>query len=191
MFEIIKQLYSCEKVYGPYTGSDHRQRCVLYFSDQTTSSRSYAKLLLEVKLGRRLTSQEEADHVDEDRTADQIQNLQVLTKEENLVKHLFHQQNNQTVYGFACAHCDTNFMLKQHEINERLGRSKSGMAFCSRECSIAYHNAAGFLNYKPGVPKTSQDLIDKINSFDSSISARKIAEKLGIAKSTVLKYRSK
>ena len=50
MIDTIKKLYGCINVLGPYVGDDGRKRCVLYFADKSTSSRAYAKLLLEANL---------------------------------------------------------------------------------------------------------------------------------------------
>ena len=48
------------------------------------SSVSYARYLMAVKLNRYLTSDEEVDHIDEDKTNDSVNNLQILSRKENL-----------------------------------------------------------------------------------------------------------
>ena len=44
------------------------------------------RYLLAVKLGRYLTDEEQVDHIDDDKTNDNIDNLQILTVKENAVK---------------------------------------------------------------------------------------------------------
>jgi hypothetical protein len=137
--EIIKQLYNCINVLGPYVGDDGRKRCVLYFSDKTTSSRAYAKLLLEAKLGCLLKEGEEADHKNNDPTDDSIDNLQVVTSEYNKLKHHYNYiMNEQVCYGFTCAYCETPFLLTEREVKQREKVSKTGLAFCSRSCCSNY-----------------------------------------------------
>lgn len=148
MFDIIKSIYGCKNIYGPYKGTDGRQRCVLYFDDKTTSSRSYAKLLLESNLGRRLSASEEADHIDDDCSNDKVNNIQLLLREENIQKQREFITENTEVFGFHCAYCDTPFILKNHIRNQKLKTSKTGLAFCSRRCSISYGLNNDILNYK-------------------------------------------
>jgi hypothetical protein len=73
-------------IYGPYKRkSDDRKIVILSDGDKKTA-RQYAKVLLEVKLGRRLKNDEVVDHIDEDPTNDEITNLQLLTHSENAKK---------------------------------------------------------------------------------------------------------
>jgi hypothetical protein len=46
----------------------------------------YARYLLECKLGRKLTALEQADHIDNDKLNDELDNLAVLSQEENHAK---------------------------------------------------------------------------------------------------------
>jgi len=67
------------KVYGPYTRKDGRQHIILY--DYATNLRrtvSYPRYLLEQKLGHKLEDWEDADHIDNDKTNNDINNLQPL-----------------------------------------------------------------------------------------------------------------
>lgn len=74
-----------DKMYGPYSHKDGRAR-VVFYKDKKTSSRQLAKVRLEVKLGRRLTTGETVDHIDEDMSNDDISNLQLLNNKQNAAK---------------------------------------------------------------------------------------------------------
>ena len=77
------------KMYGPYTRKDGRQHIVLYdFEKNIRKTVSYPKYLLEQKLGRELLPNETCDHIDGDHTNNDLDNLQILTREENALKGL-------------------------------------------------------------------------------------------------------
>ena len=71
------------KIYGPYTRKDGRKHIVKYKNGKRTTQ-SYPRYLMEQHLGRPLLDTEEVDHTDEDYTNDDINNLQLLTKIENV-----------------------------------------------------------------------------------------------------------
>ena len=66
-----------------------RRNVVLFNSQIDRSTVSYARYLMSVKLGRFLTDQEEVDHIDNNKTNDDPNNLQILTPEQNREKTTF------------------------------------------------------------------------------------------------------
>ena len=86
-----------------------------------------------VKLGYILSNEFEVEHIDNDKTNDNINNLQVLTKKENKLKEdyrftLFEQEH----HAFTCEICGTCFLrsLKQgHKF-----RTTGIISTCSRAC---------------------------------------------------------
>ena len=58
--------------------SEGRRTLALYNSPSDRSSTQYARYILAVSLGRYLTDNEEADHIDGDKTNDDIKNIQIL-----------------------------------------------------------------------------------------------------------------
>ncbi len=64
-----------------------RRYVVLVRRDQTKCCTSYARFLMSVKLGRRLRKEEQVDHIDEDKTNDSVDNLQIITQKDNLHKN--------------------------------------------------------------------------------------------------------
>ena len=89
-------------LYGPYVRKDGRKIVVLY-DGHRRSARQLAKVLLEVKLGRRLLSGEEVDHKDGDFTNDSPQNLQLLSVTANRIKQ--HRDIHGLEVNHFCRNC--------------------------------------------------------------------------------------
>lgn len=74
-------------------------------------STQYARYLMAVKLGRYLTKDEEVDHIDNDCTNNSLDNLQILTRSENVKKEHFalhplkHGSNAMYRKGCRCDLC--------------------------------------------------------------------------------------
>lgn len=64
----------------------NRRMVILYNNHKDRSTTPYSRYLMAVKIGRILTKKEEVDHIDDDKTNDEISNLQVLTPKENAKK---------------------------------------------------------------------------------------------------------
>lgn len=79
-------LYPGNTVYGPYTRKSDGRRIVVIYDGVNRTGKLYAKVKLEIKLGRRLSRYEEVDHVDEDFTNDRFSNLQLLSPTANRSK---------------------------------------------------------------------------------------------------------
>lgn len=74
--------------YGPFTRKkDGRKHIALYNNiTQKKTSISWPKVLMELHLNRRLLTNETVDHINENYTDDRIENLQLLSREENARK---------------------------------------------------------------------------------------------------------
>lgn len=127
-----------------YLNPDETGRNKVLFTDvsgKIVGGMSYARYLVCVHLGYILSSDLEVDHVDDDKTNDVLSNLQILTKQENILKqHYKYIMTEQVCYGFCCAHCETYFILTERDVKMRLARNVEH-AFCSRSCS---HKGKGF-----------------------------------------------
>ncbi len=107
-------------------------------TDRTTIS--YARYLMSVKLGYLVPDEFEVDHIDDDFTNDDINNLQLLTPEQNKLKQNYlYITQRQVTYGFCCAYCQARFILTQNELNCRLKQGRT-YAFCSKPCSSTFMN---------------------------------------------------
>lgn len=82
------------RITGPTIASDDRAR-VGFRNTETGEKtiRQLAKVKLEVKIGRRLTNDETVDHIDENKTNDEFDNLQVLSRSENAAKGAIGNKN--------------------------------------------------------------------------------------------------
>ena len=68
-------------------GSESRKMVVLIANDGSKHCTSYARYLMTVHRGTYLRDNETVDHIDEDKSNDCIENLQILSREENVKKH--------------------------------------------------------------------------------------------------------
>ena len=79
----LKYPYNTVWKYGYVTINRDNRRTLLLVGDTKRSSTQYARYLLSVKLGRFLTKDETVDHIDGDKTNDNLDNLQILSSSEN------------------------------------------------------------------------------------------------------------
>lgn len=70
------------------TTNDEGRRLVIFIQNgKPVHGTPYARYLMAVKLGRFLRDDEQVDHIDNDKTNDAIENLQILTQTENIRKY--------------------------------------------------------------------------------------------------------
>lgn len=119
------------KVYGPYTRKDGRQHVILY-KGGVRKTVSYPKYLLEQKLGRPLLPNETCDHIDNDHTNNSPDNLQVLTRSDNIKKH--RALKPAELGTFTCPVCYASFTKRMHRVRHNRKQSKSG-PYCSKSCA--------------------------------------------------------
>ena len=103
---------------------------------------SYARYLMSVAKGRRLDKTEQVDHIDEDKSNDTIENLQILTQKENIAKNkrkIFGKKHGTRAYyrsGCRCSKCVMymrkirNRSYSKHKVqtNERRRKSRQEKA---------------------------------------------------------------
>lgn len=129
------------------TGPEGRRLVDLFNSDQDRTTISYARYLMTIKLGYEIPDNLVVDHKDDNKTNDDINNLQVVTEEYNRLKEQYRYiMTEQECYGYHCAYCETAFILTRREKDKREKSSKTGLAFCSRSCSATYNSMAGNLS---------------------------------------------
>lgn len=127
--------------------NENRKIVDLYLSDAERTTISYARYLMCVKLGYILGDEYEVDHIDDDKTNDDINNLQVLTKEQNRIKRESNYiVNQQVVYGVYCAYCGGPFLITERDRKMKIAKGVQH-TFCSKRCSAGYHyNITGTTN---------------------------------------------
>ena len=121
--------YAADWKYGYLNiNSEGRRTLTLYNSSKDRSSCQYARYLKAVELGRYLTELEQVDHKDEDKTNDDLDNLQILTCVEN---------NRKTFCKppiiCTCPNCGAIFESDKRKL---AGKSPDEKC-CSRKCGRA------------------------------------------------------
>lgn len=149
--ELVKQiikLYKCTRVYGPYLCGDGRKRVILHYDKSKHPARALAKVIIEAHLGRLLEKHETVDHIDEDFTNDEIDNLQILTKEENASKSNKIKFTGRTK-EVPCDNCGTVYERSLAHLPTKHGGSyKMVNTFCSESCRAKYYGRIYSDEYK-------------------------------------------
>lgn len=85
---MIADLYQGGEIinYSVYQRSDNRLTIYMQFSVIGRKQKSLPKVLLEAKIGRLLTSTETCDHIDNNSLNNDLDNLQVLSRRDNILK---------------------------------------------------------------------------------------------------------
>jgi len=111
---------------------DGRKRVDLFNSNRDRTTISYARYLMSVHLGRHLEDWEEVDHIDEDKTNDEICNLQVLSRDSHIAK-TNSKVKRKTSYDLICGYCNLKFV--RYRFDKRYKN-----VFCSTSCAAMYKN---------------------------------------------------
>ena len=96
---------------------------------------SYARYLMSIHLGRFLTKEEHVDHIDENRSNDSIDNLQILSKQENKLKSEKYLAELKPKYiELNCSHCGNSFKYfsRNYRFYTKQGRTNFN---CSKTCA--------------------------------------------------------
>ncbi len=164
---------------------NNRKYICLFNNDDDRTLISYARYLMGVKLGYEVPSEYEVDHIDNDKTNDDINNLQLLTQEQNRIKQEWHYvEYVQNCYGVECNWCGTHFLLTERQVKMKLAAGVNDV-FCSKSCSANYNHTYNF-NLKKTLTNETIQHIKNLKS--QGLSSYKIADKLSISRNTVMKY---
>ena len=131
------------KVKGPYLNKPKGRMFVhVHYDNGKTRYTSYARYLMEQHLGRELETYEEVDHINDDKTDDRIENLQILSPTENKRK----STGNITYITCICPACGVEFERNKRQIKSsqiRLGRAGP---FCSRKCATPHRRGKIYID---------------------------------------------
>lgn len=123
--------YNCYKVF--HKKMNRWQLCYVNKTDKKERRTiTYAKYLMCIKMGRILTRQEEVDHIDNDKTNDDINNLQIITQAENTYKH--HKTLTIKMVRMFCYCCNTTFE-REHRRTFLCKKSQMYPTACSASCA--------------------------------------------------------
>lgn len=186
------------------TNSENRRNVCLYNDPDDRTTISYARYLMSVKLGRFLDDDVHVDHKDDDKTNDNIDNLQLLTPESNNQKEAERHRIHDVIYHACnCTNCGKEFILNDRQMKMKLQAGTKHL-FCTKEC---FQNAiknghpalASMWEHSKSTKGTNRislslavkepETVAQIKSLRrEGLSVYKIADKLNIARNTVMKY---
>lgn len=127
------------KVYGPYTRKDGRQ-IVIKIDNGIRKTQSYPRYLMEMYLGRLLSTEEEVDHIDNDYRNNHISNLQLLSTKDNRIKEMNRTHRTLKMFSGTCPICSIVFQKPLNQVKGNLKKGKAG-PFCSRSCAGKLSNS--------------------------------------------------
>jgi hypothetical protein len=94
---------------------------------RTRKSVTYARYLMCIKEGRILSTEEEVDHINGDKTDDRIENLQILTAKENIRKSFKDNNIERSYSDLICSYCCKKFIRFSNQVH-------GDNNYCSRKC---------------------------------------------------------
>jgi len=130
------------KINGPYVHSTGQLKGRAYVvikngSKQTTML--YSRFLMEQKLGRKLEYDETVDHIDNDFTNDNLENLQVISRAENSAKRHIDNENFVEYAIYECPLCGIKFKKDVRHVKHNRKQGKAG-PFCSKSHAATFTN---------------------------------------------------
>ena len=117
-------------VYGPYVDKKQNRKIRVLRNKQTKqiTTLSNARYLLSLKEGRWLGKDEEADHINGDPSDDRIENLRILSPEEN--KAPFNATRETPISVETCSTCGAQVAKKKRDIGKYGGYNR----YCNQTC---------------------------------------------------------
>lgn len=89
------------------------------------------RVLMENTVGRILESNEVVHHINEDKSDNRIENLQLITRSHHTVLHM----KKDSVITARCPVCSAEFSRKTHRYNDKKRQATLGLPCCSRSCA--------------------------------------------------------
>lgn len=128
----LEQPYNKRWKYGYLlTNRENRKTVILYNSEKDRSTTSYARYMMSVFLKRFLLKTEHVDHIDNDKTNDIIENLQLLSPKENSNKQS--KVRGRMWVKIKCPVCDDIFHKKAN-VTQAMNCHKGKITCCSYTC---------------------------------------------------------
>lgn len=148
----LKYPYSEDYIYGTLVvNPEGRRNILLRKKEGGITTTSYARYLMSVHLGRYLTQDECVDHINNDKTDDRIENLQILSVAENNRKSFLR------IVKLKCPVCGEYFERPLSYFRGKKERLANGLITCSRSCGSVLSK----LTIKYGSKKAKEQLKHK------------------------------
>ena len=127
-------IYSGCKIYITINyNQGFRKTACIYKNNRHVKSIGYAKYLMEVYTNSHIPEGYEVDHINADCTDDRIENLQIITKEMNILKDIYDSYKFKTYVRLICPWCGKQFDCENHDFVTKVKYFK--YVSCSRSCS--------------------------------------------------------
>jgi hypothetical protein len=126
------------KVWGPYvhrTEKNKGRKFIVVKDGQKTRAMFYSRWIMTKKICRWLDPSEEVDHIDEDRTNDSEDNLQILNRQKNAAKSAFRRVKSDSRFCFNCPVCNKPSSIEMARLRYRRKRGSTG-PFCGKSCAV-------------------------------------------------------
>ncbi len=127
-------IYKNCKIYGPYKRNGDGLNIIIRFFCGVRKTKSYPRYIVEQKIGRCLTDNEEVHHINNDITDNNINNLKITkVKRRKRVKH--------SGGYYICLYCKQEFYMNPRQEKHRYkNKNYSNGPFCSKTCVGKYAN---------------------------------------------------
>lgn len=121
-------------MYGPYLSKKDNRLRIIYVENNTKTTISYPKYLIEISLDRYLTEMETVHHIDGNPLNNDLSNLTILNRSEH-AKFDAKKVKDKTL---ICQWCNKEFLVKGSKLRQRLREDKNSNSFCSKSCTGKY-----------------------------------------------------
>lgn len=118
---------------GPYLGKDGRRRMWVTYQDNSKKIITYARFLMEEKIGRILLPEETVDHIDRNKLNDTIGNLRIVDR----IQHVIDDSKRVRLVSIACVRCGKMAKKRGRDLQHNAKLKKAG-PFCGRSCAGKY-----------------------------------------------------
>lgn len=116
-----------------YYGKDGRKRVYKKYDDGSKKVITYARHLMEERLGRKLRPDETVDHIDRDRGNDIIDNLRIV----GWGQHASDDNKRAVSIEITCVLCGRKALKSRRHIRHNAKQGKAG-PFCGKSCAGKY-----------------------------------------------------
>ena len=156
------------------TNKEPRRVVSLTREDGSRTATSYARYLMSCHLGRFLKEEEHVDHIDDNPMNDVIENLQILTQQENNAKG-----KSRSYITLTCPVCNKEFTKESRNLKHKLQQGKKPT--CSRSCGGKY-------SHKSSKKKSKYNHEEIYEFYVGCKSYKETVEKFNISGSGTLQY---
>lgn len=139
-----------------------RRMVYLYNShDKSRTTLSFARYILSCHLNRYLLQSEHVDHKDEDKTNDDIQNLQIISQAENSRKYA--KLNGKKMAKIRCPNCHKIFSRRTGN-TQAVESLKGKITCCDRKCSVEFQKKK--LSIEEKLVISEESLLEIFQEYD-------------------------